>query len=234
MEIEDKPLLDFSDKWMTAYKNTQDPLYPVSYCIGDDGINITNCTLDWLEDEINPYPEKSGSSDTGTCYDFWDYCREKLNTDSPDWKYPVPYCENNSSLTCLEDWLNYETYADWRGAGNSPTNDETCKDFFDYCRAELIDTHPRYSYPLPAPPTVDDYMPGYCCFDTPLDTNTDTKFWGSHVSANFIQALYFFFGVFNLIFDLLCSLSLFLVYGRTFFSWDGVSQQRILVHGTIT
>ena len=93
---------------------------------------ITTCPIEWLVDEDNPYdPLQSGA----TCYTFWNYCRDNLDRKyANNWTYPIEnsYCNHNSSLTCVEDWLNYDTYDEWRlTSGSSFSNDESFSTFAD-------------------------------------------------------------------------------------------------------
>jgi len=142
---------------------------------------ITTCQIKWLEYKENPYdPLQSGE----TCYTFWNYCRDELERKYANWTYPIDnsYCENNPSLTCKVEWLGYDTYDEWVASDSSLSNDETCRSFFDYCRLQLKARYPRYVWPFVHPPTVDDLMPGRCCLDTPVETDVNSEFWGSHVS----------------------------------------------------
>jgi len=158
--------------------------YPKESCV-DVRTNktITTCPIEWLGDKENPFdPLQSGA----TCYTFWNYCRDNLNRKyANNWTYPIEnsYCNHNSSLTCVEDWLNYDTYDEWRlSSGSSFSNDESCRDFFDFCTLQLKARYPRYVWPFIDPPNVDDLMPGRCCLDTPVETDGNSIFWGSHVS----------------------------------------------------
>ena len=115
--------------------------------------------MDWL-DESKPQPTLE---DDPACYLFRDYC---LSNDTevaeayPNFTYPVKYCENRPELTCKTEWLDFETYNGWLAQETDSIYQEACEAFFDFCRLTLITTDPRYVYPLPPPPTVDDYMPG--------------------------------------------------------------------------
>ena len=98
--------------------------------------------------------------DDRACYDFSVNCRIRIDEEYPNSTYPVQYCEDNPELTCKMDWLANETNP------YSEDDQEACYQFFDYCKLELIAKHENlYVWPLPPPPTVDDYMPGkvnYC------------------------------------------------------------------------
>ena len=160
-------------------------IFPRANCTDPDISDqpILNCAMEWLKDDKNRYIVEVGGDET--CHNFWDYCREELDSKYSNWTYPIEdaFCENSPSLTCKTEWLDYDTYDEWI-ASNGLSNDGACHEFFDYCRLQLIAKHPRYLWPLADPPTVDDFMPGYCCLDTPVDTNTDTVFWGSQVSMH--------------------------------------------------
>ncbi|EJK44919.1 hypothetical protein THAOC_36505 [Thalassiosira oceanica] len=80
----------------------------------------------------------------------------------------------NRELTCQLDWIDDETRLD----------DEECNDFKEYCQTQLIITYPRYVWPLPRDPVIDDFMPGYCCLDTPTSTDFESEFWGQHYDSS--------------------------------------------------
>ncbi|EJK60849.1 hypothetical protein THAOC_18739, partial [Thalassiosira oceanica] len=80
----------------------------------------------------------------------------------------------NRELTCQLDWIDDETRLD----------DVECNDFKEYCQTQLIITYPRYVWPLPRDPVVDDFMPGYCCLDTPTGTDFESEFWGQHYDSS--------------------------------------------------
>ncbi|EJK54609.1 hypothetical protein THAOC_25745, partial [Thalassiosira oceanica] len=77
-------------------------------------------------------------------------------------------------LTCQLDWIDDETRLD----------DEECNDFKEYCQTQLVITYPRYVWPLPRDPVIDDFMPGYCCLDTPTGTDFESEFWGQHYDSS--------------------------------------------------
>lgn len=162
--------------------------YPKENCT-DTRISLTGdivtCPIEWLKDgNINRYTDECEQNES--CYNFWNYCFDELAVSYPDWTYPRPTCKDDNGIeieTCLELWLDDETnpYDD--------TNPE-CHDFWGYCRNQLINKYPPYVWPLPKEPTVDDFMPGYCCRDTPT-TDRSTKFWGDRVSKDAIIFVFF-------------------------------------------
>lgn len=153
--------------------------YPREYCMDLSISNepITTCPKDWLKNETNPYDRSQRGDET--CYNFW------------TWTFPIDnsYCDYNPSLTCQKDWLDFDTYDEWLASGGSFSNDKSCREFFDFCRLQLVARYPRYFWPLIDPPTVDDLMPGRCCLATPVDVDTDSIFWGSHVSMIYNMTL---------------------------------------------
>ncbi|EJK76988.1 hypothetical protein THAOC_01211, partial [Thalassiosira oceanica] len=60
--------------------------------------------------------------------------------------------------------------------------DEECNKFKDYCQRQLVLNHPRYVWPM-RNVTVDDIMPGYCCLDTPIDTDESNVYWGERYTS---------------------------------------------------
>lgn len=152
------------DKLEMEYPNWQ---YPQPPCI-DTTIQvdvIDTCPMKWLKDKTNPYTVETNEA----CYSFWETCRSDLNTTYPEWDYPVQYCKNDPDLTCQEDWLD-----DYKSGNPNPyDSDSRCYTFWDSCYENLRLTFPRWSegWPQPDPPTPDDFMPGYCCLDTPANND---------------------------------------------------------------
>ena len=160
-------LTDTNPGWKYPRENCTDP------SISDE--DIVTCPMEWLNNTVNPYIDEREQNES--CYNFWNYCRNELDEINPDWVYPRPICNDENGIeieTCQITWLDDEEnpYDD--------TNPE-CHGFWDYCRLELVTNHERYAWPLPAEPTVDDFMPGYCCLDTPT-TDRTSEFWGDRVS----------------------------------------------------
>jgi len=142
--------------------------------------DIVTCPMEWLNNTVNPYTDKREQNES--CYNFWNYCRNELDEIYPEWEYPRPTCNDDNGIeieTCQIAWLDNET-----NPYDSTTNPE-CYEFWDFCRLELLTKHERYVWPLPAEPTVDDLLPGYCCLDIPTEDRT-TKFWGYHVSKSIL------------------------------------------------
>jgi len=152
--------------------------YPRENCTDTSTEDIVTCPEKWLDDKTNRYTDEREQNES--CYNFWNYCREELNTTYPEWEYPRPTCKDDNGIeieTCLVEWLDNETNP------YDSTTDSECYEFWGYCRNQLIHEFPRYVWPLPAEPTVDDFMPGYCCRDTPT-TDRETKYWGDDVSKH--------------------------------------------------
>jgi len=154
--------------------------YPQPPCI-DTTIQadvIDTCPMRWLKDKTNPYTVETNEA----CYSFWETCRSDLNTAYPDWEYS-DYCENDPDLTCQEDWLD-----DYKSGNPNPyDSDSRCYTFWDSCYENLRLTFPRWpeGWPLADPPTPDDFMPGYCCLDTPANNDH----FGYNVSLFFFLML---------------------------------------------
>ena len=149
--------------------------YSLSQCI-----TKATCPIEWLNNTVNPYIDEREQNES--CYNFWNYCRNELDEINPDWKYPRPTCNDDNGIeieTCQIAWLDNETNP------YDSIADSECYEFWDFCRLELLTRHERYVWPLPAEPTVDDLLPGYCCLDIPTEDRT-TKFWGDHVSKNIL------------------------------------------------
>ena len=133
------------------------------------------CDLAYLESDYEP--------ENFVCQDFMTYCRNELNLTYPEYVYQPKYCRmpgepnelDNRELTCQLEWIDDETGLE----------DEECDDFKQYCQTQLIITYPRYVWPNPRHPEVDDFMPGYCCLDTPTGTSFESEFWGQHVRRSF-------------------------------------------------
>jgi len=144
-------------------------------------LDFVTCPSQWLNDTKNRYIDEREQNES--CYNFWDYCRNELDEEYPEWKYPRPSCRDDNGIeigTCQELWLDDETNP------YSSEDNLACHDFWDYCRLELVTNHERYAWPLHKNPTVDDFMPGYCCRDNPLTART-TEFWGDHVSKDVLS-----------------------------------------------
>lgn len=147
-------------------------------------LDFVTCPSQWLNDTKNRYIDEREQNES--CYNFWDYCRNELDEEYPEWKYPRPSCRDDNGIeigTCQELWLDDETNP------YSSEDNLACHDFWDYCRLELVTNHERYAWPLPKNPTVDDFMPGYCCRDNPLTART-TEFWGDHVSKDVLSYIF--------------------------------------------
>ena len=137
------------------------------------------CDLAYLEDGYEP--------ESFACQDFMTYCRDQLNLTYPEYVYPPKYCRmpdepdehGDRDLTCQLDWIDDETMLD----------DQECNDFRDYCQTQLIVTYSRYVWPLPRDPIMEDFVPGYCCLDTPTGTDFESEFWGEHVRGGSIVLL---------------------------------------------
>ena len=160
-----------------------EPEWNKTITVNDEGVvskHFCNSTEDLTCDLAYLNESFDLDQESFACQDFITYCRNELNLTHPEYVYPPKYCRmsdeddelGDRDLTCQLDWIDNET----------GLIDEECNDFKQYCQTQLIVTHPRYVWPLPRDPVVDDFMPGYCCLDTPTGTDFESEFWGQHVS----------------------------------------------------
>ncbi|EJK50106.1 hypothetical protein THAOC_30959, partial [Thalassiosira oceanica] len=135
--------------------------YPRRQC------DIEVCDEEWLvENPFNP------EDDELACYDFAEHCLSEFKAEYPDVEYPIKYCNGNLDMTCQLSWVD----------NSEDLGDEECNKFKDYCQRQLVLNHPRYVWPM-RNVTVDDIMPGYCCLDTPIDTD-ESVFWGERYTSS--------------------------------------------------
>jgi len=165
---------------------SRDQPYPKEYCEEDQTLT---CKLSWLIEEPTP---NVASPVSPVCQDFKNYCRTTLEETYPglglDYHYPEKYCDGDRDLTCKEEWL--DQYANEVPNPISSREDFGCHRFWNYCETQLKTTHVDFVWPLYDEPTVDDYMPGYCCLDTPADTafkkegEEGPDFWGQYYTPS--------------------------------------------------
>ncbi|EJK74811.1 hypothetical protein THAOC_03490, partial [Thalassiosira oceanica] len=152
---------------LDSYK--KHPTYPKEYCDGDPDLT---CKLEWLDGENQEL--------TPACQDFSDYCHRKLDETYPgrgsEYHYPEIYCDGDRDLTCKEEWLR--EYSE--EMSTQYQNGTRCHQFWTYCQTRLRTNHTEFVWPLYDEPTVEDYMPGYCCLDEPTDAAFEQDFWGQY------------------------------------------------------
>ena len=144
-------LCEFStcqESWLTNATNPFSKEDNCSECTGSDcaDCNPANAGCYAFYDYCRGYDPSRYQ-----CKVFGDSCRTEQNSRNPGWKYPRENCTDTSIsltediVTCPMNWLdNLENpYTDER------EQDETCYNFWDYCRNELDEINPEWEYPRP-------------------------------------------------------------------------------------